>query len=71
MQVALVHEWFNEIAGSEKCVGEFNQLYPHADIFTLVDWLDAAKRQQLLNGKTTRTSFIQRLPGARKHFRQY
>lgn len=71
MQVALVHEWFNEIAGSEKCVGEFNQLYPQADIFTLVDWLDPAQRQQLLQGKTTTTSFIQDLPFARKHFRHY
>ncbi|MDQ5768373.1 glycosyltransferase [Thiothrix subterranea] len=71
MQVALVHEWFNEVAGSEKCVGEFNTLYPDADIFALVDWLDDASRQSLLGGKQTQTSFIQRLPFARKHFRQY
>ena len=71
MQVALVHEWFNEIAGSEKCVGEFNTLYPQADIFSLVDWLNPTQRQALLNGKHSQTSFIQRLPFARKHFRQY
>lgn len=71
MQVALVHEWFNEVAGSEKCVGEFNHLYPDADIFALVDWLDEANRSNLLGGKQTRTSFVQSLPFARKHFRQY
>lgn len=71
MQVALVHEWFNEVAGSERCVAEFNALYPQADIFTLVDWLDDASRTSLLAGKRTQTSFIQRLPLARKHFRAY
>ncbi|MFN3786665.1 MAG: glycosyltransferase, partial [Thiothrix sp.] len=71
MQVALVHEWFNEVAGSEKCVAEFNRLYPQADIFTLVDWLDEDNRTSLLSGKRTHTSFIQRLPFARKHFRTY
>lgn len=71
MQVALVHEWFNEIAGSEKCVGEFNRIYPSADIYTLVDWLDDERRKNLLNGKRTHTSFVQGLPFARKHFRHY
>ncbi|WGZ93700.1 MAG: glycosyltransferase family 4 protein [Candidatus Thiothrix putei] len=71
MQVALVHEWLSEIAGSEKCVGSFNSLYPEADIFTLVDWLDDADRTSLLADKRTQTSFIQRLPFARKHFRHY
>jgi glycosyltransferase involved in cell wall biosynthesis len=71
MQIALIHEWFNEIAGSEKCVAEFNHLYPDADIFALVDWMDAPQRQALIAGKTVNTSFIQRLPLASKHFRQY
>lgn len=71
MQVALVHEWFNEIAGSEKCVGEFNHIYPSADIYTLVDWLDDERRKHLLDGKRTHTSFVQHLPLARKHFRHY
>jgi glycosyltransferase involved in cell wall biosynthesis len=71
MQIALIHEWFNEIAGSEKCVAEFNHLYPDADIFALVDWMDAPQRQALIAGKAVNTSFIQRLPLASKHFRQY
>lgn len=71
MQIALVHEWFNEIAGSEKCVGEFNKLYPHADIFSLVDWMQDQQREHLLGGKQPQTSFIQKLPFARKHFRNY
>lgn len=71
MQVALVHEWFSEIAGSEKCVAEFNHLYPEADLFALVDWLDDKQRQTLLSGKRPSTSFIQRLPFANPRFRSY
>ncbi len=71
MKVALVHEWFNEIAGSEKCVTEFNQLYPQADLYALVDFLESNQRQTLLNGKLVNTSFIQKLPFSSKYFRQY
>lgn len=71
MRVAIVHEWFNEIAGSEKCVREFCKIYPDADVFALVDWLSDSDREQLLLGKKVNTSFIQSLPLSRKHFRQY
>jgi glycosyltransferase involved in cell wall biosynthesis len=36
-----------------------------------VDWMDAPQRQALIAGKAVNTSFIQRLPLASKHFRQY
>lgn len=71
MQVALVHEWFSDIAGSEKCVAEFQQIYPNADIFALVNWLDSIQQQTLLDNKAVNTSFIQNLPFSRKHFRNY
>lgn len=71
MKVALVHEWFSKVAGSEKVVKELHSIWPNADIFSLVDFLSESDRKYLLDGARVHTSFIQSLPWARKHFRKY
>ena len=70
LKIAIVHEWLSTWAGSEKVVEQWLLQYPQADLFTVVDFLPEADRHRL-HGRVPRTSFIQRLPGARKHFRQY
>jgi hypothetical protein len=37
LKVAVVHDWFNCIAGSEKVVKEIMHCFPDADVFSLVD----------------------------------
>jgi len=69
MKVAIVHEWLTTYAGSEKVVEQILNLYPDADIFTLVDFLPDSERE-FLSGKKITTSFMQKLPGAKKHFRK-
>lgn len=69
-RMALVHEWFVNYAGSEKVMEQFIKLYPEADIHALVDFLPVEERGYL-QGKAIKTSFLQRLPFARKHFRNY
>jgi len=69
-KIAIVHEWFDTYAGSEKVVEQLIHLYPQADVFACVDFLPADGRA-FLQGKTVKTSFIQRLPFARKRFRSY
>jgi glycosyltransferase involved in cell wall biosynthesis len=69
-RVAIVHEWLDTYAGSEKVVEQMLRIWPHADLFAVVDFLDDAQRGFVL-GKRAHTTFIQRLPGARKHFRTY
>ena len=69
-RVAIVHEWFDSYAGSEKVVEQLLALYPQADLFACVDFLPPAERA-FLQGRRVGTTFIQRLPGARKHFRSY
>jgi glycosyltransferase involved in cell wall biosynthesis len=66
---AIVHEWFDSYAGSEKCVESFNNLYPDADVFALANYLTDAELQQVLRGKKPNTSFIQNLPYSKKIFR--
>lgn len=69
-RTAIVHEWFDTYAGSEKVVEQLLHLYPHADVFACVDMLPPDARA-FLQGHPVTTTFIQRLPFARKRFRSY
>ncbi|WP_375396485.1 glycosyltransferase family 4 protein [uncultured Sphingomonas sp.] len=70
MKVAIVHDWFTARGGAELCVEQFLHLYPQADLFSLVDFLPEEQRA-LLGGRKVHTSFIQKLPFVRKHYRSY
>lgn len=69
-KVAVVHDWFNCIAGSEKVVKEIMHCFPDADVFSLVDHLSDEERESLGIQKPIQTSFINRLP-FQKRFRNY
>jgi glycosyltransferase involved in cell wall biosynthesis len=70
LRVAIVHEWLVNIAGSEKVVAELLGIWPQADLFAVVDFLSPAERA-VLGGRHARTTFIQRLPGARRHYKAF
>lgn len=70
MKVAIVHEWLDSYAGSERVVEQMLAVHPEADLFALVDFLPEGERG-FLGGRMPRTSFLQRLPFARKRFRNY
>jgi len=69
-RVAIVHDWFNCIAGSEKVVKEIMHCFPEADVFSLVDHLTDQERESLGISKPIQTSFINGLP-FQKRFRNY
>lgn len=69
-KIALVHEWLVTYAGSESVVEQILALYPQSDLFTLVDFLPDWQRP-LIQNKTATTSFIQKLPWAKKKYRSY
>ncbi len=70
MKVAIVHEWLEGYAGSERVLGELVACFPQADLFAVVDFMDPQVRG-FLGGRPVSTSFIQRLPFARWKFRSY
>ena len=70
MKTAIIHEWLVKHAGSERVVEQMLMAYPNADLFSLVDFLDGPLRA-FIQHKSVTTSFIQHLPFARSHFRQY
>ncbi len=71
MKVAIVHDWLVTNAGAEKVLRAILDLYPNADVFSLVDFLNERDRQMVLRGKYAKISFIQHLPLAKKYFRNY
>ena len=69
--VAIVHDWLVTNAGAEKVLRALVDVYPDADIFSLVDFLSDDERKVVIKGKDTKNSFIQNLPFAKTHFRNY
>jgi glycosyltransferase involved in cell wall biosynthesis len=69
-RIALIHDWYTVSTGSEKVVEQILALYPNADLFSLVDFLPDEQRK-FLNNRKPYTSFIQHLPFARQHYRNY
>ena len=69
-KIAIVHEWLSSHAGSEKVVEQILNIYPHADLYSLVDFLPPNQRG-FIHNKPVQTSFIQTLPFAKKGFRNY
>jgi glycosyltransferase involved in cell wall biosynthesis len=70
MRIAVIHEWLSAYAGSERVLEQILAIYPDADLFAVVDFLEGADRDWL-GGRPVRTTFIQGLPLARRHFRAY
>ena len=70
MRVAFVHDWLDTWGGSEQVLAEMLAMFPQADLFTLVDFLPEPQRGPVA-GRRIVTSFVQKLPWARKRFRNY
>jgi glycosyltransferase involved in cell wall biosynthesis len=68
LKVAIVHDWLVVSGGAEKVLQNIIECFPDADLFSLVDFMED---RACIKGKPVRTSFIQRLPFARKRYRAY
>jgi len=66
MKVAIVHDWLVTSGGAEKVLEQMIACFPQADIFSLVDFLED---RSIVHNKPVKTSFIQRLPYAKKKYR--
>ncbi|MFP9227676.1 glycosyltransferase family 4 protein [Pectobacterium cacticida] len=68
--VGLVADWLVTYAGAEKVIAEFIKLYPESELYAVVDFLSDDSRNLFQNKKAT-TTFIQKLPQARKKYQAY
>ncbi len=69
MRVALVHDWLTGMRGGEKCLQVFVEMFPDAEIFTLLHLPGTIAPS--IEARPIHTSFVNRLPFLRTHYRYY
>ncbi|HEX8029612.1 MAG TPA: glycosyltransferase [Vicinamibacterales bacterium] len=69
MRVALIHDWLTGMRGGEKALEVFCEIFPHADLFTLVHL--PGTTSPLIERRRVKGSAIQWLPFAGRLYRQY
>jgi glycosyltransferase involved in cell wall biosynthesis len=67
MRVALIHDHLTQYGGAERVLEAFQAIWPEAPTFTLR--YDPATMGQAFGHKDIRTSFLERIPLARRKFR--
>lgn len=72
MKVAIIHYWWLSNRGGEAVCSALAEIFPEADLFIHVCNEDVVRQAlpQNFKGKI-RTTFISRLPGAKKHYQKY
>src|SRR5437868_6346119 len=68
-RVALVHDWLTGMRGGERCLEVFCELFPDADLFTLLHVPGSVS--PVIERRRIVTSFLQRLPRAAERYRYY
>jgi glycosyltransferase involved in cell wall biosynthesis len=67
MRVALIHDWLTGMRGGEKVLAAIAELYPQADLFTLIHL--RGNCEPIVRGRRVITSFLNDLPGVRSYYR--
>ncbi|MEI6666902.1 MAG: glycosyltransferase [Acidobacteriota bacterium] len=67
MKIALVHDWLTGMRGGEKVLEVLADLYPSADIFTLLHVPGSVSPR--IERHRIRTSLVQHVPGAKRFYR--
>ncbi|MFB3920978.1 MAG: glycosyltransferase [Terriglobia bacterium] len=68
-RTALAHHWMVTMRGGERVLESLAELFPSADIFTLV--CDFRRMRSAFGGHHIHTSFLQRLPRATRWYPQF
>jgi glycosyltransferase involved in cell wall biosynthesis len=69
-KIALVHDFLYCYAGAERVLEQMVNVFPGADLFSLFDFLPPDQRGVIRN-KPVRSTFLQRMPFARRRHRGY
>ena len=69
LRVALIHDWLTGMRGGEKALEVFCEMFPAADLFTLVHL--PGTTSPVIERRTVKRSAIQWLPFAGRLYRQY
>lgn len=69
LRVAIVHDWLTGMRGGERCLEAFCELFPGADLYTLLHIKGSVS--PTIERHRIRTSFVQSLPLAARWYRYY
>lgn len=69
MKTAIIHYWLVGMRGGEKVLEQLCMMFPDADIFTHVYSPDEIS--ETIRSHRVQTTFIGRIPGARKHYKKF
>jgi glycosyltransferase involved in cell wall biosynthesis len=69
-RIGIVHDWLPVYAGAERVLEQMLSVFPESALYSLIDFLPDEQRD-FLQGRDVTTSFIQRLPFARRFYRHY
>ncbi|OQA89886.1 MAG: GDP-mannose-dependent alpha-(1-6)-phosphatidylinositol monomannoside mannosyltransferase [Elusimicrobia bacterium ADurb.Bin231] len=69
MKLAIVHDFLNQYGGAEKVIEAMHEVFPSAPIYTSI--YNAESMPGVFRTMDIRTSFMQRLPFIKKHFKKY
>ncbi|MGK7907156.1 MAG: glycosyltransferase family 4 protein [Synechococcus sp.] len=70
LKVAVVHDWLVDYSGSERVVEQLLNLFPQAELFSVVENL-SPELKGFIQNKSVQTTFIQKLPWGKQKYRQY
>lgn len=70
LRIAVVHDWLVVYMGAERVLEQILKLFPHADLFAVVEFLPP-ELKCFIQRKPVNTTFIQYLPRARTKYRSY
>ena len=69
MRVAIIHDWLTGMRGGERCLEVFCEIFPQADLYTLLHIPGSVS--PLIEQMPIKTSFIQKLPFSKRGYRKY
>ena len=68
MKIALTHDHLFQIGGAEQVLFELHNIFPESPVYTLIHNPEKAGLFKDLN---IETSFLQKMPLAKRHFKWY
>lgn len=69
MRIAVVHDYFTQMGGAEQVTSQIFNIFPQADLFAAVALRECMPER--VRNTPVRTSWMQRLPWMKRHYRQY
>ena len=69
MQIALIHDWLNQLGGAEDVLETLHGMFPSAPVYTSI--YDRARMPAAWRNWDIRSSWMDRLPGVYRHHQPY